>query len=77
MAAIPKGGRREFPGLFIADQCTHVLRTLPSLPRDPNNFDDSDPRSERPLADCVRYRLLADLGPRVSFKRRTALKVIQ
>ena len=71
MAAIPKGGRREFPGLFIADQCTHVLRTVPSLPRDPNNFDDSDPRAEDHLADCVRYRLLADLGPRVSFRRRT------
>lgn len=47
----------EEPGLFVFDTCRHIIRTLPTLPRDDRNAEDVDSDSEDHAADAVRYRL--------------------
>jgi hypothetical protein len=47
----------EEPGLFIFDTCTQFIRTVPTLPRDPNNSEDVHSKAEDHIADEVRYRL--------------------
>ena len=55
---VPEHGRpRERPGLFVTTECRHFLRTVPSLPRDPDNPDDVDTESEDHVGDAVRYRV--------------------
>lgn len=49
----------EQPGLYIFDTCTHLLRTLPVLPRDACNPDDVDTEAEDHAPDALRLRLLA------------------
>lgn len=47
-------------GLYITDNCTAALTTLPVLPRDPKNMDDVDSDAEDHIYDEIRYRVLAD-----------------
>ena len=47
----------EEPGLFIFDTCTQFIRTVPTLPRDPNNSEDIYSKAEDHIADESRYRL--------------------
>ena len=54
----------EDPGLFVFQNCPHLHRTLPSLPRDVKNPDDIDTNSEDHLADSLRLRILQGMhGP--------------
>lgn len=46
----------EDKALFIFNNCTQFIRTFPTLPRDKNNSDDCDSRSEDHIADEARYR---------------------
>ena len=48
----------EEPGLFFFDTCRHLIRTLPTLPRDSKKPEDVDTQSEDHAFDAVRYRLL-------------------
>lgn len=45
----------EEPGLFIFDNCTHLIRTLPVLPRDERKREDIDTDAEDHAADALRY----------------------
>lgn len=47
----------EEAGLYIFDTCRHLIRTLPTLPRDPRKQEDVDTGSEDHCADALRYRL--------------------
>ncbi|MCG8643424.1 MAG: hypothetical protein MI862_27095 [Desulfobacterales bacterium] len=47
----------EEPGLFIFSTCSHFIRTVPVLPRDPKDMDDVDTDAEDHVYDEVRYRL--------------------
>jgi hypothetical protein len=49
-------GPREKPGLFVCSTCDQWLRTVPSLPRDPDNPDDVDTEAEDHAGDETRYR---------------------
>lgn len=50
---------REQPHLYVfGTECPHFLRTVPSLPRDPNDRDDVDTDSEDHLGDAFRYKIL-------------------
>jgi hypothetical protein len=49
----------EGPGLFVWDTCPHWIRTVPVLPRDPDNMDDVDSDAEDHAGDTTRYRLMA------------------
>lgn len=48
----------EEPGLFVFNTCTHFLRTVPVLPRDPVKTDDVDTKAEDHIGDETRYRVL-------------------
>lgn len=48
---------REHPGLFITEDCTHFIRTVPGLPRDDKNMDDVDTDAEDHIGDETRYRI--------------------
>jgi hypothetical protein len=50
-------GYREEPGLFIFENCTEWLRTVPVLPRDPKNLDDVDTKTEDHAGDETRYEV--------------------
>jgi hypothetical protein len=52
-------GDGDAPMLFIMDCCTHLIRTLPLLPADPNNQDDVDSSGEDHAADTLRYGCMA------------------
>lgn len=60
------GMPREKPGLFVTRECTHFLRTIPSLPRDDKNLDDVDTDAEDHVADEVRYRVRREVRKAVS-----------
>ncbi|CTQ45737.1 terminase large subunit domain-containing protein [Roseibium aggregatum] len=49
----------EEPGLWVMDNCRHIIRTLPALPRDENKPDDIDTKAEDHIADAARYRVAA------------------
>lgn len=57
----------EHPGLFIFDNCLQFIRTVPTLPRDPNNSEDVYSKAEDHVYDEVRYRC--------NFKRHTGGRV--
>ena len=58
MQAIPKDNLpREKPGIFVFDHCTQFRRTVPVLPRDPDNTDDVNTKSEDHIGDETRYRV--------------------
>jgi hypothetical protein len=49
----------EDPGIFFFSNCRHAIRTIPTLPRDPNNSEDVDTASEDHPYDETRYRIRA------------------
>lgn len=55
---------REKPGLFVFQDCTSFIETIPVLPRDEDNMDDIDTDAEDHIADETRYliRWLATPG---------------
>lgn len=59
---LKQGHGNEFPGFFVFDHCTHVIRTLPVLPRDPVKTEDVDTKAEDHTADVLRYRVSAPRG---------------
>ena len=63
-AVKPKVGPRERPGLFVTENCTQFLRTVPNLPRDEKDPDDVDTDAEDHIGDETRYRVRS-LGTRV------------
>ena len=46
---------RESRGLFITDNCTNAVRTVPSLPEDQKKQLDVDTNSEDHIGDMIRY----------------------
>lgn len=52
-------GEDGHPRLFIMDCCVHLVRTLPTLPSDPNKPDDIDTDAEDHPADALRYGCMA------------------
>jgi len=49
---------RELPGVFALESCTDgYIRTIPEMPRDDDDLDDVDDKSEDHVGDEVRYRL--------------------
>jgi len=48
---------REFPGLFVTENCRQFIRTVPILPRDERDLDDVDTDTEDHIADEARYRI--------------------
>ena len=54
LAMLPDGT----PGLQVFSNCVNTIRTLPSLPYDPNKPEDVDTRAEDHLYDCLRYGLI-------------------
>lgn len=48
----------EHPGLFVVNQCRHLIRTLPTLMADSRNPDDLDSDGEDHAVDALRLRLL-------------------
>jgi hypothetical protein len=68
-AALPKTdgeGRplpMESPGLFVFENCTQWIRTVPVLPRDESDMDDVDSKAEDHAGDETRYRLLRPKAP--------------
>ena len=49
----------ENPGIFIFENCTQWVRTVPVLPRDSKDMEDVDTNAEDHIADETRYRVLA------------------
>lgn len=49
----------EGPGIYFMQHCRAAISTLPVLPRDENNTEDVDTKSEDHVYDDVRYRVLA------------------
>lgn len=54
LASLPDGS----PGLQVFSSCVNTIRTIPSLPYDPNKPEDVDTRAEDHLYDCLRYGLV-------------------
>lgn len=48
-------GCREYPGLFVFDNCVDFVRTIPVLPRDKKDMDDINTDAEDHIADETRY----------------------
>jgi hypothetical protein len=47
------------PMIYFMDCCVHAIRTLPTLPRDPNKLDDIDTDTKDHAADAIRYGCMA------------------
>lgn len=47
---------RESPALYVFNTCVHFIRTVPTLPRDPNDVEDIYSKAEDHVADESRYR---------------------
>lgn len=48
---------REKKGFYVFDNCTQIIRTLPTLPRDEKKTDDINTEAEDHLYDVIRYRI--------------------
>ena len=48
----------EKPGFYVFNVCTHLIRTVPTLPRDEKNPEDIDTQAEDHIYDVIRYRLV-------------------
>lgn len=59
---------QEEPGLFIFNNCTQWIRTVPVLPRFERDRDDVDPAAEDHAGDATRYRLACAGGADGSFE---------
>ncbi len=68
----PKVGVREKPGIFVFENCTQFIRTVPVLPRDKDDMDDVDSDTEDHIADETRY-MVRSTGNRVSGGRAVGL----
>jgi hypothetical protein len=55
----PEGKPREYPGIFIFDDCHQVKRTFPVASRDEKDLDDLDTDTEDHNEDMIRYRTRA------------------
>lgn len=51
---------------FVADRCRYFLETVPTLPRDPKNLDDTDPAAPDHAMDAVEYGLAMSSGHAVN-----------
>ena len=58
------------PGLVIFRNCTNLIRTLPTLPKDEHNLEDVDTESEDHAYDALRY--LLQFRPNVIHSRKLA-----
>jgi hypothetical protein len=65
----PEHGIREQPGLFITENCTALLQSLPNLQRDDGNPDDIDTRQNDHEADALRYFLRRERTPPLRVRR--------
>jgi hypothetical protein len=48
----------ETPGISVFNTCRHFIRTVPTLPRDPDLQDDVDTDAEDHMGDSARYRIV-------------------
>ncbi len=55
----PEHGPREYPGMFIFEDCKSFMRVFPNTPRDEVNADDVDTEYEDHIPDEVRYFVLS------------------
>lgn len=56
----------ELPGLYVFEDCTAFIRTVPMMPRDEKKPDDVDTSAEDHVGDETRYRVLAPPAPIVT-----------
>ncbi len=49
---------KERPGLYIMDNCAATLETVPIIPREEDDLEDTDTSAEDHLYDAIRYRVL-------------------
>lgn len=56
----------EKKGLYIFDNCKHLIENLPVLPRDSKNPDDVDTEAQDHDYDALRYRLTTEINKGVS-----------
>jgi hypothetical protein len=68
----PESGVREYPGLFVFDNCDNFIRTIPVLPRSDKDMDDINTDTEDHIADETRYRV-REIGMRVKSSRPVGL----
>jgi hypothetical protein len=57
--------RRPDPGLYISENCEHLLETIPTLMRDDRNVEDVrkvDGQRSDDIYDACRYTLKSQLG---------------
>lgn len=52
-------GEEGRPMIYFMDCCSHLIRTLPTLPTDPMLLDDIDTNAEDHAADALRYGCMA------------------
>ena len=52
--------------LFVADRCRYFLETVPTLPRDPKNADDTDPAAPDHARDALEYGIAGSATGRAS-----------
>lgn len=57
--------------LKIMRNCRHLIRTLPSVPRDKNNQEDVDTNSEDHAVDTLRAMIASGIPTREDIRRRT------
>lgn len=60
------------PGLVVFENCTNLIRTLPSLVYDKRNVEDIDTDGEDHAYDALRYMLTDDVG--ASIQKKAARK---
>lgn len=51
----------NIPMMYVFENCTHFIRTVPTLVYDPSNVEDIDSSGEDHIYDCVRYVLMENL----------------
>lgn len=57
--ATADGTVTNIPMIYFMDCCVHLIRTLPTLPRDENKLDDINTEAEDHPADAIRYACMA------------------
>jgi hypothetical protein len=55
-------GWEECPRIHISTACVNLLRTLPSMPRDPRKPEDLDTKAEDHAVDALRYLVMGADG---------------
>lgn len=58
----------QYPRLQIYDTCREIIRTLPALPRDPNNPNDVETSADDHAPDALRYGVMHLLGKKKHVK---------